>query len=396
MMGSRFWVAALLVIAPVEAFAFTVPAPPPAITTDPYAGFVKAGGWIDGTEGRAFVELLVAGDEAAVRTTIVGAKPKFFNLTMPIDVLMLLADRRLEFLWAPLTEWTGPSLERMRARMIRRFQAAAELAKPDMPPDNTSQSTVRPRIRAILQYARILDSTGHGVEAQEMLRGQLAGMRFKQGSGWRGIEWFSVASAIAWSRAQRDDRAGAIAEYVAMERAMGSSPYTVNATVNRAAALAMDGQYAGALGAIEQGWASYLKDNRGDKVPGSDRQFAWIKACALHGLGRESEARAAAGVLRDDREVDDDDFVTEPDNDLKIRSAMCMRDGGEVARLIARDFRRVGRSPALLLLQPAFVARGANQPIIDAVRSDPDLKATAATRMRALPPEMTAALNGWR
>lgn len=229
-----------------------------------------------------------------------------------------------------------------------------------------------------------------------MLRGQLAGMRFKQGSGWRGIEWFSVASAIAWSRAQRDDRAGAIAEYVAMERAMGSSPYTVNATVNRAAALAMDGQYAAALDAIEHGWASYLKDNRGDKVPGSDRQFAWIKACALHGLGRESEARAAAGVLRDDREVDDDDFVTEPDNDLKIRSAMCMRDGGEVARLIARDFRRVGRSPALLLLQPAFVARGANQPIIDAVRSDPDLKAAAATRMRALPPEMTAALNGWR
>lgn len=397
-MRIRFCVAVLLAtMPPGGAAAAVASAPTPTTTVDRFARYVKAAVWVEGAEGKEFVELLVDGEEAALRTRVTGAStPKFFNLTRPDDVLMLLADRRLEALWAPLTDWSGPSLELMRARMIRRFRSAALTARPDMPAGSTSESTVRPQVRAILQYASILDLTGHGAEAEDMLREHLAGMRPKLGGGWRGVEWQSVASAIAWSRKQRDDPKGAIAEYEAIERALGSSPFAVNATVNRAAALAMDGQYAPALATIEQAWARYLKDNRGDKVPGSERQFSWIRACALQGLGREAEARAAMPRLSDDREFSDEDFVVEPDNDLKIRNAMCMRDGSEVARLIARDFRRVGRSPALILLQPAYVPRGDSRAIIDAVRADSALAAAARERMRTLPSEMSAALNGWK
>ncbi|WP_309602753.1 hypothetical protein, partial [Sphingomonas sp.] len=88
--------------------------------------------------------------------------------------------------------------------------------------------------------------------------------------------------------------------------------------------------------------------------------------------------------------------VIESDNDLKLRIATCTRDGPEFARLIARDLRRVGRSPALLLLQPAYIPRGNYRGVSEAVRADPALKAAAASRIRTLPPEMTAALNGWR
>ena len=229
-----------------------------------------------------------------------------------------------------------------------------------------------------------------------MLRERLVQMQPKRGVSWRGIEWQSVTAAIAWSRSQRNDQAGAIAEYEAVERTLGTSPYAVNATVNRAATLAYEGRYAEALTAIDGAWARYLKDNRGDKVPGSERQFSWIRACALHGLGRTDEARGAMPVLQDDREIKDADFVIEPDNDLKLRIATCTRDGPEFARLIARDLRRVGRSPALLLLQPAYIPRGNYRAIMATVRADPALKAAAASLMRTLPPEMTAALNGWR
>lgn len=399
MMGGKVFLAALLATVPAQAIAApdAVPVPAPIIAADPSAAYVKASGWVEGAEGRTFVELLIDGDDAALRTRVAGAsRPRYLILTYPADALMLLADRRLEFLWAPLTDWTGPSLERMRARMIRRFRSAMETARPDAPSANTSESTVRPRVRALLQYARMLDLTGHGADAEEMLRGQLSTMRFKQGGGWRGIEWSSVATAIAVSRVLRDDRAGAIAEYATMERAMGRSPYTVNAIVNRAASLAMDGQYVSALATVDQAWARYLKENQGDKVPGSERQFAWIRACALSGLGRDADARVQERVLRDDRELYDDHFVIEPDNDLLVRSAKCRRDGAEVARLIGRDLRRVGRSQALILLQPAYRARGADVAIIDAVRADPALKAAAATHVRVLPPEMTAALNGWK
>ena len=371
--------------------------PPVAAPVDRYAGFVKAGNWVDGATGREYLELLIDGDEAALRRRPDGAaQAKWLILANPDDALMLLADRRLEYLWAPLTEWTGQTFDKMRERMIRRSRAAIDRARPGLPAGNTAESTVRPEIRAVLQYARALDLTGHGVEAEAMLRERLAQMRPKRGVSWRGIEWQSVAAAIAWSRSQRDDRAGAIAEYEAVERVLAGSPYAVNATVNRAAALANDGRYAEALTAIEGAWAQYLRDNRGDKVPGSKRQFSWIRACALHGLGRTDDARAAMPMLQDDREIKDDYFVVEPDNDLKLRIAACMRDGPEFARLIARDLRRIGRSPALLLLQPAYIPRGTYRAIIAAVRADPALKAAAARLVRPLPPEMTAALNGWR
>jgi len=369
----------------------------PAPALDPYAAFVKAGGWVEGDRGREYVELLIDGEEAALRIRWENSStPKFRLLTNPDDALMVFADPRLEFLWAPLSAWTGPSLATMRERMIRRFRVAVDTARPDMPAGNTSESTVRPTVRAALQYARILDLTGHGDEAETMLRERLAQIRPKLGAGWRGIEWLSVASAIAWSRLQREDRAGAIAEYESIERVLAGSPFAVNATVNRAAALANGGQYAAALVAIDRAWATYIKDNRGDKIPGSERQFGWIRACALNGLGRRDEARAAMPALYDDREIKDEDFVVEPDNDLKLRIAICMRDGPEVARLIERDLRHVGRSPALILLQPAYRPRGIYRGIIDAVRADPALKASAATRMRVLPAEMTAALNGWK
>ena len=395
-MRISFYAAVLLAAAaPTIGKSVSPSVAPPA--ADRYAGFVKAGGWVDGPSGREYVELLIDGDEAALRRRPEGvAKAKFLILANPDDPLMALADRRLEMLWAPLTEWTGPTFDRMRERMIRRSRAALNGGGPDLPAGNTSESTVRPEIRAVLQYARALDLTGRGAEAEAMLRERLVQMQPKRGVSWRGIEWQSVTAAIAWSRSQRNDQAGAIAEYEAVERTLGTSPYAVNATVNRAATLAYEGRYAEALTAIDGAWARYLKDNRGDKVPGSERQFSWIRACALHGLGRTDEARGAMPVLQDDREIKDADFVIEPDNDLKLRIATCTRDGPEFARLIARDLRRVGRSPALLLLQPAYIPRGNYRAIMATVRADPALKAAAASLMRTLPPEMTAALNGWR
>lgn len=367
-----------------------------AQAADPLAPYVRASNWLSTAKGAVFVELLIDQDNAALRLRQVSNQnPEIRVLDSPSDVLKLLADKRMQFLWQPLAEWAGPNLEKMRDQHLMRLRVAAAHGDANLPPSTTAESVVRPKVRAILQLARFLMAIGRSSETESILQQQLGTMKVKTDGSWNAIEWFSVAALIGGTRLSRNDFDGAIAEYALIERTLGNSPYADNATINRAALLAQSGHYAEALAAIDPLWVRWSRERRGEKVRGSERQFAWIRACALMGLGRQAEAEAAFEPVIEANKTYDPHFVVETDDTLKLKGLVCMGQTSAVVQMIADQLEN-GLSPeALLLLQPAYRPQR-DSAFWERVRSDPTLISMSSVRARVLPQEMTPALNGWR
>lgn len=367
-----------------------------AQAADPLAPYVKASGWVATGKGAVFVELLIDNSNAAIRLrTATNADPRLEVLSSPSDVLQILADRRMQFLWEPLADWTGPTLEKMRDRRLAHLRAAYAAGNAELPATSSSETPVRPKIRALIQLADFLIAVGQTQEAERLLQEQLTTMKPRTDGSWNAIEWFSIAAWIATARWAAGDSAGAISEYEMIERTLGNSPYEANATISKASFLAESGHYAEALSAIDALYAQWRKDNRGYKINGSERQFAWIRACALEGLGRRAEAEAAFQPVVQATNTHDPYYVIETDDTLQVKGRACMNQPDAVAAIVADELENQLPTEALLLFQPAYHPRS-NVELRARVRSDPKLMGLARQRMRILPPEMTAALNGWR
>jgi tetratricopeptide (TPR) repeat protein len=368
--------------------ATPAPAKSPA---DPFAQYVKAASWVPSGKGPVYVELLIDANVAALRMrSAEESKPDLAIISDPDAALALLSDQHMKFLWGPLTEWAGADLTKMRDRMLLSLRSAADAGKSAWAPSTTGESTVRPKVRALIQLAQYLDEIGRSEEAEQALSLQLRTM--KLGGSWGDIEWFEVAAGIASARTAHNDYAGAISQYEYIESAMGDSPYAVNATISRAALLARSGKYEDALKAVDAAWARFHSRHKGDDIPGSERQFAWIRACALKGLGRNDEAEAAFQPLLGDREWHDKDFVISSDSSLQLKGRVCMNDTNAVISMI-KDNVQNAPVTSLVDFEPDY------QPLRDAafwaaVRSDPELSKMVAERMRILPPEMKDALRG--
>lgn len=369
----------------------------PVKPVDPLAQYVKASAWVEAGKGRLYIEMLSDGENAAFRArSDASPVPELYRLSSPNDVLRFLADRRMSVFWQPLKSWAGPSLEVMRERITSQRRAAFERHRAEFATASTGQSTVGEPVKALLQLADFLIETGRAEEAEQLLRQQLAKMPFNLKGTQRGIEWQSVASEIGRARKARMDLDGAIAQFDYVERVMAGSPYALNVAVNRAAFLAEAGRYQQALPVIEQAWSDFDKTRDDDDVTGSDRQFAWVKACALHGLGRKVEAAALMATIEPDQSLSDPDFMIEPNNSIRFRAAMCMKDVPAIKAMLLANFNSGAVAPSLLIWMQPGRTGGRNQEIADAIRADPELQAVARDRMEILPPELTPALNGWR
>lgn len=358
---------------------------------------LKASGIVQTDDGPVTVELLTQRSDAALRLrSSPTAFPQIIPLTKTADVLQLLADKRMAFLWPSLIQWAGLTLEKMRDEQLAKLQAAAAVGISRQRPTGTGESTVRAPTRALLQLATFMIDNGRAADAERLLQQRLSTMPVQANQArWEEIEWMSVAALIASSRAARDDIDGALAEYDLIESTLGSSPYAMNATINRAATLVRRGRYAEALAAVEPLWQQWTSLKSDDKVRGSERQFAWIRACALEGLGRHSEADIAFQPVLDARNTRDRNFVVDSDKRLKLQGLVCMRRTAAVEQLIEDEMHNALFSTGLVTLQPAYRPQR-DAEFWKAIRSDPKLAPVIHERMRELPPELVPALNGWR
>ena len=194
---------------------------------------------------------------------------------------------------------------------------------------------------------------------------------------------------------RRDEAADSLAAYLP---AMGKEdPYRANIVVNLAAYLAETGRHAEALALIEPAYADFRASQpagQAYRISGSDREFAWIHACALAGLGREADAARYVSMIRTADQQPWDRYVPSPKRTsaIALRMYRCMDD--EAGWFGVFDERELTLPLGeWIRLQPAYArADGMRQ----GWTVPADIRARYDALYRTLPPAYDPALNQWR
>ncbi|WP_066650980.1 MULTISPECIES: tetratricopeptide repeat protein [Sphingomonas] len=345
-------------------------------------------------------ELVVVPDRAAIRFHDLRGD-HYVAIDAVEPVLAMLADRRMMPLWPALIKWAGAGVETLRDDQIGVARRAFADAGPlnSLSPLSTAESSARPKGRALLRLATRLEAAGRRDEAIALLK---ANRPAKPGTTDSELfEWVAFAIRLSGIYREADDYGRAIAALDEATAAMGNERfYSVNLMINRAALLAESGRYGEALTAIDAARAAFGQSaapgSSGDRVPGAGREFSWVRACALHGLGRIAEASAEAAEMLADTNPTDYQFVIKSTLTIAVRYALCVDDRRLAARVLASEAAsRPAGGLAFELLQPARFRRAREARFFAAVRDEPALAELLRDRFRALPVEFTPALNRW-
>lgn len=377
--------------------AAAVQTPPPVVAA---RAVPAASAPLDDGTGR-IVDLHVAGAFAELALRDRDGQQWREPLTTVELALSLLADNRMRPLWQPLLDWAGPGLERLRDRRVAAARAVTADGRTEIA-TSTAASSTRPKVRAAMLLAEELAGAGQldqAIALIERTRGTAPGR-----GDWAQAEWMALSLRLRSYVRYRDGPAAARAVLDASEAALGSAnDYSINFQINRAADLAEDGRHSEALAVLDAAEARYrgARDGRygagGERVPGSDRQFAWIRICALTGLGRGKEVASLVPTIYPPAEPSDDAFRIPASNSIRYRLFRCMDSATGVADEMAAELRdgSIGGT-AFVQLQPGLYDVRKPPEFRLRVAADAKLAPLLAARFRVLPPALHPALNRWR
>lgn len=343
--------------------------------------------------------LVTEGNVAAILTISGSGERRSFTIGSTGDLLILLADRRLMPLWPALAEWAGPGGERYRDRQIeaaRRAYAEGQWVEAR----STAESASRAGTRSLLQLSLLLHYGGRHDEALALLTAKRPAMPGSTDEDQ--FEWVALTNRIAVIHALAGELDRAIATLADAKAAMGDEQfYAVNFDVNRAAYLLESGHAAEALATIDKALAAFRGGKPGkssaDRVPGAEREFGWIRACALHRLGRVNEAQAVARRALADANPTDPQFVLKPTTAITVRYARCIDNPALAATALATELstQPIGAS-AFVRLQPQRQGMPGENAFFAKVLQEPAMIAAMGDRFRVLPDAFVPALNDWR
>jgi hypothetical protein len=359
-----------------------------ALAEPPVRGTVDIGGT------PALVELRLGKTAGELRIRPAGRSAGWerLPLTYPRDVLPLLADARLAFLWAPLETWAGDDLARMRDRTLASTRTAWETGSASARPSTAAEGSTRRPVRALLQYVEALGQAGRLSEARSLLEAQRARMPFK--SDWDRVEWGMVSQTLAAVQSLTGDRAAAIHTLAETSQRLADTPYRLNALISQASELAEDGRHAEALELVDGTRAAFLATQKpGEPVPGALLQFDWVRACALHGLGRTAEAATLVQGIAAAEQPTHKRLMPPPNLDLQVRAYSCSHDAAALAALWTQDLAApaIGSS-TFIAAQPAFRDTALHAETVKRARAS----FAPASPIRILPDRYAAALRQWQ
>lgn len=379
-----------------------------AVAAEPGASEVKARGVVAGAEGPLTVELLIDRRSHATLRLLRGdarapeAPPRELKrspLPTSAEVIPLLADQRLSFLWPALTEWAGPSLERLRRQMLEESELAFQRNRTVF--GHALAGSLSGKAAAYAERAVLLSRAGQLEAAIAVLKQAVD--RWLSEKGWGRTEQSILVAILSGRLAEAGRTDDALRLLRSAEEQVGPGSPMLNLIVNRASLLARSGRYAEALEVIDPGaqrYAAYKKTIGGwiSAAPGGERYFAASKACALTGMGRAAEAKDALAPALAPTEPHSLLWdIAETNSEVRIRAYLCMHDSQALAAEMAVNVAATPVAPAaVVLMQPAAQALPEEARTLDEVRRDPRALAAVRDVMRPLPAELAPALNGWR
>lgn len=344
------------------------------------------------------VDFLVDGDRAAVLEWPAGERygePRVVPLENSVPLLAFLADRRYEFLWAPLTDWAGADLARFRERLRRQAETLSQTSR-SVGALSSAESVVSGRVADFIRLTAIYMDIGEALLAQAVMEKYLAATRPRGGNSQRSLDWVIAKARLASVLQFQGKIEESFPHYDDIQRVAGRSVQSVNGAINHAAILAEAGRYSDALQIIDSAWAMFRKEAGEDGLVGSERQFAWIRACALNGLGRIDEATATYETLRESGRVSDRNFIVPSKESIEWRAHWCMRRKANLKQYLLDELRSERPTLAVLAMQPAYKGEGEDPVLLVDMRADPEIRVAIAVRMRELPAPMLPAMNKYR
>ena len=353
---------------------------------------------LDGEAGQ--VELHFVGDMAALtfRSADGTARP-LRAIETPGDSLAVLADPRLAFAEPALLAWAGNDLTAQRDRMVARAKAAMEMSLPAMMPNSDAERwSGGTSLTATLQYMRVLTATGHTADAIAFLRDRLAKLPTGSAPSDDHTRLTTRLANILFDNGHEEE---AVALLDAESGALPvKSESRANLDINLAALLVRSGHFQRGFALVDLTWRSFMGSNPDEiyagstKVPGSDAQFAWIRACALNGLGQKDKAHAIMAAITD--------IPPELPNEIgstagaRIQGYYCMKDADDLAKELAAQLAIA--SPAgdiLLAFDPLGETYLPDRETLKAALKSPVLVKAMAGHVRPLT-RFAAAVSRWR
>jgi hypothetical protein len=362
-----------------------------AATSFPHAAVEWPGG-----SGEA--EFHVAGDMALLTLRNAdGSVAVLRPISETDDALAVLADDRLRFAWPALLTWAGPDLGILRDKSLVRARTAFEAGLlGGMPKGQSEQWSGTVQVGAKLQYARSLRQNGHVQDAAAMLRTEIA--RLPHGD-LGAYERQVLTVRLATIMFDSGDTAGAIGLVEQMIGDPTTGPdQMINLEVNLAQYQVRSGAFEQALVTINKVWAEFSHSDPQDpefsKLPDSEAHFAWIKACALHGLGKRDDADQLMSLISASSASTAEVPVT---SQARINGFKCMHDAGALAKELAIQLRSAPPASDLFVqLQPNSPDYKPDRDVTAAALLVPVLSREVADRVNVLSGTLARAVSEWR
>jgi tetratricopeptide (TPR) repeat protein len=314
------------------------------------------------------------------------------------DAIKILSNKRYAPQHDQLSEWVGVGFEKLRVRL-------ANKAYPDSVGSNNLLAMQSGKNSIILSKNNDLRTLGYFDRALAQLDPVLARYpgnkkKLSDDAQW---EWTSFALAKASTLVFAGKLDDAVKVYEDFERQpLIAEMWKANTAINRAAYLAEAGRFKESLAALDFAQSVFDRSTpRGSngKLDGSNREFMWIRACALHGLGRRKEVSSLITSLYEmpDRPTSAWASMTSTMN-IKLRLAFCMEDTDALVDLVQQNAATYSPFPVLAtqILQEGYqVGNAERKAFTQRVRNDPRLRDVMAQVVQ-LAPENFPALKRWR
>lgn len=339
------------------------------------------------------IEFHVAGDVAVLTLRLPdGNVTVLRQIGDPNDALAVLGDERLRFTWPALLSWAGADLGLLRDRSLLHARTGFEAGLPGAVAKGQVENLSGTwQVAAKLQYARMLRQTGHRIEAAEMLRREIANLPHTVQTTYPRV---LLTLRLAGMVYDTDPASGIELLEPLIADPATSLDQKVNVEVNLAQYLVRSGDFARALPLIDKVWTTYSQSNPQDqeaeKQPGSEAQFAWIKACALRGLGKKDEADQMMSSISPTSE-----FPIA--SQARLSGFMCMKDTNALAKEFVTQLKSVHPASYLFVrLQPESYGYAPDRDLVTAALRVPELAQAVATQVHFLSGALTPALREWR
>jgi hypothetical protein len=280
--------------------------------------------------------------DMVVAIPVAGWSESFSLLDRPDVVIAYLSDSRFQDFWPLLLAFGGADGAELIAVALE-TRAARAAATPGGPAArDTLLSSLPDDSRAAVVEARILSRLGQTDAALERIDRAMPQPdrkgRFKDMRSFELVAMLMTRASTLRDAGRFDE---ALATYQQIEgNGAIEEGHRLNATVNRAALLAELGRGDDASGVIEPAALFYASRSNPGQVEGSMRQFDWIRACALHQVGRKAEAERLVADIFSAATPFSASFFVPAGESLESRYRWCIGDTEWVATKAAESLAR--------------------------------------------------------